>query len=117
MSLKFVWKLVFIKSFHTKIDIEGVCDGVCFLYKNDCFSRFIKLILIQTIKKNFKNQQFCLKWGFTELNLRTISIKIYFTAILFSITDILNYQEGFHLFVFDASWRNRCILEQCSGIS
>ena len=64
MSLKFVWKPVFIKSFHTKIDIEGVCDGICFLYKNGCFSRFIKLILIQTIKKKFKKSTILSEVGF-----------------------------------------------------
>ena len=61
--------------------------------------------------------RFCLIWVFTELNLRTqlraifvlcvLFYKptfaiIYLTAIRFSIIDVLSYQEGFHLFVFDA---------------
>ena len=76
--------------------------------------------------------RFCFMWDFTELKLRThlrvifvLCIPfykpafaiIYLTAIRFSITDVSGYQEGFHLFVFDAgylssvAWRNRCMLQ------
>ena len=77
-------------------------------------------------------------WGFTELNFRTnlratfvlcvpfyktdFAI-IYLTVIRFSsIIDVLSYQDGFHLFVLDASklssvaWRDRSIVHQCTGI-
>ena len=60
--------------------------------------------------------RFFLMWVFTELNLRThlraifvlcvpfyepAFTIIYLLAIRFSIIDVLSYQEGFHLFVFD----------------
>ena len=61
--------------------------------------------------------RFCFMLDFTELNLRThfrdifvlrvpfykpAFATIYLTAIRFSIIDVSGYQEGFHLFVFDA---------------
>ena len=61
--------------------------------------------------------RFCFMWDFSELNLRThlrvifvlcvpyykpAFAIIYLTAIRFSIIDVSGYQEGFHLFVFDA---------------
>ena len=60
---------------------------------------------------------FCLIWVPTELNLRTylrtifvycvlfdkpVFDIVYLIAIRFSIIDVSSYQEGFHLFVFDA---------------
>ena len=56
---------------------------------------------------------FCLMWGFTELNFRThlkaifflyvpfykaVFAIIYLTVILFSVIDVLSYQECFHYF-------------------
>ena len=60
---------------------------------------------------------FCIMWVFTELNLRThfratfflcvpfynpAYAIIYLTPVLFCIIDVLSYQDGLHLFVFDA---------------
>ena len=108
-----------------------VCSEIPF-NENLCFIRtnqFISLVHDLT--------RFCLMWGFTELNLRTqlrathdlcvpfykpAFAIIYLTAIRFSIIDVLSYKEGFHLFIFDAgylssvAWKNRCILQQCTGI-
>ena len=62
--------------------------------------------------------RFCIMWVFTELNLRThfrvtfflcvpfynpAYAIIYLTPVLFCIIDVLSYQDGLHLFVFDAS--------------
>ena len=62
--------------------------------------------------------RFCLMWVFTELNLRFHLMAIfvfcspfykpafdiiYVIAIHFSIVNVSSYQEGFHLFVFNAS--------------
>ena len=79
---------------------------------------------------------FCLTFGFTELNLRThlrtifnlcipfhkpVFAIIYLTAMCFSIIDVLSYQEGFHLFVFDNGYLSTvhgemCILQEYTGI-
>ena len=88
-----------------------VCSEIPFS-ESLCFigaSQFISPILYST--------RFCFMWDSTELNLRThlrvifvlcvtfykpAFAIIYLTAIRFSIIDVLGYQEGFHLFVFDA---------------
>ena len=109
-----------------------VCSEISFS-ESKCFmetSQFISPVHDLT--------HFCLMWVFTELNLRTPLRAIFvfcvpfykptfaiicLTAINFSITDILSYQEGFHLFVFDVgqfslvAWRNRCIYNKALGFS
>ena len=80
-------------------------ESLCFIGAN----QFISPIQYLT--------RYCFMWDFTELNLRThlrnifvlcvpfykpTFAIIYLTAIRFSIADVSGYQEGFHLFVFDA---------------
>ena len=71
----------------------------------------------QFISSVYDLTPFYLMWVFTEFNLRThmwavfdLCVPfykpafdiIYLIAIRFSIIDVSSYQEGFHLFVFDA---------------
>ena len=89
----------------------------------------------QLVSSVFDLSRFCLVWLFTHFNLRTHFRAIFvlcapiderlcynLTAIRFSTTDVLSYQEGFHLFAFHAgqlssvAWRKSCILQQCTGI-
>ena len=87
-----------------------VCSEIPFS-ESLCFigaSQFISSIQYLT--------RFCFMWdyvGYLRTHLRVIFVLcvsfyepafaiIYLTAIRFSIIDVSGYQEGFHLFVFDA---------------
>ena len=79
--------------------------------------RFCVIGTSQFISSVHDLTRFCLMWVFTEFNLRTQMWAIfvlcvpfykpafdiiYLIAIRFNIIDVSSYQEGFHLFVFDA---------------
>ena len=104
-AIRILFYLLFICScliVHSEIHFS---ESLCFIGT----SQFISSVYDLT--------PFYLMWVFTEFNLRThmwavfdLCVPfykpafdiIYLIAIRFSIIDVSSYQEGFHLFVFDA---------------